>query len=502
MYMLSKYFSGDLSSEEDFQPLLNCEIWDPMVKRFITFNMENQITYASISYESRNYQIVIGDDFAEIILGNVDAKSMRIWRGANLNHCQELSLPDVQSDGIIDLELTGKRWEGGVLNGEPFGFGLMYNDANNIIYRGFYWNRKPVCYGETFFQSRNLQYRGSLNYEFKNGEGVLYDNRGLVEYSGMWTCDYPVKTSFHFPNIHSYLEEFVIADDSLNDECITLLQLEYMAKLRRIVIGKHCFNQVNTTIINELKALECIEIGEECFNPYSETDPDMREERDNGEMEEEEESDEENDDEEEDDYFEDDYYEDDYFEDDYFEEEYGSDMTEEDVDLVPYKGQLTITNCPCLQSIEIRNHSFVDATNCKMTNLPALQSISFGEECFWPAQKFILRGMYFLLLIIIDMPLLTQITLKAFAFDYFEEAVLESTCNFEPLILDLPSLTTIELGEGALQGNGNSEKTKSEEEPFYYTNTVILRSNFFFSLSKLSLLSRSSSSFLFSWRRE
>ena len=41
---------------------------------------------------------------------------------------------------------------------------------------------------------------------------------------------------------------------------------------------------------------------------------------------------------------------------------------------------------------------------------------------------------------------------------------------------DLPSLTTIELKEGALQGNGNTDRVASEEEPYYYKNTLIMRS--------------------------
>ena len=63
---------------------------------------------------------------------------------------------------------------------------------------------------------------------------------------------------------------------------------------------------------------------------------------------------------------------------------------------------------------------------------------------------------------------------------------------------DLPSLTTIELKEGALQGNGNTDRVASEEEPYYYKNTLIMRSiicdckilmlNSYFSLIYNSLL--------------
>ena len=45
---------------------------------------------------------------------------------------------------IIDLNTEGRRWEGGELNGKPFGFGVEYSEKGNLVYEGFVFEGKYV----------------------------------------------------------------------------------------------------------------------------------------------------------------------------------------------------------------------------------------------------------------------------------------------------------------------------------------------------------------------
>lgn len=73
------------------------------------------------------------------------------------------------SSGVIDLERTGRRWEGGVLNGYgcgcecPCGYGNEYNDDNVLVYEGFVYDGRRVCYGK--------EYRGVYN----NNNNLIYE---------------------------------------------------------------------------------------------------------------------------------------------------------------------------------------------------------------------------------------------------------------------------------------------------------------------------------------
>ena len=60
----------------------------------------------------------------------------------------ELSIYGMRETVIIDLNREGRRWEGGELNGKPFGFGREYSGDDNLVYEGFVFEGKKVCFGK------------------------------------------------------------------------------------------------------------------------------------------------------------------------------------------------------------------------------------------------------------------------------------------------------------------------------------------------------------------
>ena len=55
-------------------------------------------------------------------------------------------------------------------------------------------------------------------------------------------------------------------------------------------------------------------------------------------------------------------------------------------------GLCRITNCPNLRQLEIGDESFKDFKSFELSNVNSLQSIKFGNECFWYAKDFSLKG--------------------------------------------------------------------------------------------------------------
>lgn len=63
--------------------------------------------------------------------------------------------PNIQDMCILDISLSGERWEGEVLNNQPFGYGLIYNENNIITYMGFMINGKKECFGITYYPEKS-----------------------------------------------------------------------------------------------------------------------------------------------------------------------------------------------------------------------------------------------------------------------------------------------------------------------------------------------------------
>ena len=107
-------------------------------------------------------------------------------------------------------------------------------------------------------------------------------------------------------------------------------------ELERIVIGNECFGSVRSFELNGLSELENIVIGQKSFT-YAKT---------------------------------------------------GSDVW----DSKRSDGLYRIVNCPKLQSIQIDMFSFSDYHSFELNNLPSLQSIDMGHQCFYYAPVFSLTG--------------------------------------------------------------------------------------------------------------
>ena len=232
--------------------------------------------------------------------------------------------------GIIDLDTNGRRWEGVVKDGKPFGFGVLYNEEGRKEYEGFMINESKTCYGIEYYSDIDTaQYDGCYYNNNRFGKGTLYDRNGVIEYDGLWKNDSPYSPQFDGKAVDNHTESIVILDKSLNKPESIILS-SFLHSLKQIVIGDDCFGNVRFFELDGLSELESLVIGKKSFRIS------------------------------------------------------GSERND---------GSCRIVNCANLISIQIGDRSFSDYHSFELNDLPSLQSIAIDDYCFYWTPSFSLTGL-------------------------------------------------------------------------------------------------------------
>ncbi|KNB41241.1 hypothetical protein JH06_5693 [Blastocystis sp. subtype 4] len=117
--------------------------------------------------------------------------------------------------------------------------------------------------------------------------------------------------------------------------------------------------------------------------------------------------------------------------------------------------EFKIMNCPQLKSLSIGYWSFRRYNGFELSELPQLISVVMGNYGFYNARNAVFR----------DLPSLETIVLGNNAFQNAE---------YELNISDLPKLTVLRLWSYCLKGSTSTKTT--DVIPYYYKNTLIMRS--------------------------
>ena len=131
--------------------------------------------------------------------------------------------------------------------------------------------------------------------------------------------------------------EWVVGNYQYNEASRTQLKLRRLVRLKRIVIGNDCFGNVRVFELDGLSELESVVVGWESF-AYAKTENAI--------------------------------------------------LSSKRTD-----GDYRIVNCPKLKSIQIGYASFSDYHSFELNNLPSLQSIDIGDNCFDWAPSLSLTGL-------------------------------------------------------------------------------------------------------------
>ncbi|KAK8829786.1 hypothetical protein WA577_001179, partial [Blastocystis sp. JDR] len=91
----------------------------------------------------------------------------------------------IEHNQVLDLSDDGERWEGDVLNNQPYGWGVLYDSDGEKKYEGFRIGEVNVCYGTRYYSDiQKPEYEGEWFEGNRWGRGIEYDRKGNTVYEG------------------------------------------------------------------------------------------------------------------------------------------------------------------------------------------------------------------------------------------------------------------------------------------------------------------------------
>ena len=263
-----------------------------------------------------NGVIVEYDSRGRIVRVDVDKKELLEVEGVDLS--------EMKRNEILDLSVEGDRWEGDVLNGNPCGWGVMYDKNNERVYEGFRIDGKSVCYGRTYYSDiSRLEYEGEWCDGGRWGRGVQYDRNGVVVYDGEWLNDDRLEKRIEITSVtvllHNHIEALSVSNGCCNGRDLKELDLHLFVNLRELKVGSKCFEYVKKVNICGLKELERMIVGSWSFRRANDSKG----------------------------------------------------------------GSFYLRNCPKLKSLKMGRYSFNDYTVIEIENVDALEVIEIGDLNEW-----------------------------------------------------------------------------------------------------------------------
>ena len=176
----------------------------------------------------------------------------------------------IDHNQVLDLSDDGERWEGDVLNNEPFGWGVLYDSENRMAYEGFRIRGVNVCYGSSYYPDvQKVEYEGGWFEGIRWGRGVQYDRNGKTVFDGEWMNDEPFRRRVVLNEenqfFHSHIEELNLGSNSCNGREWNALDLGFISHLRLLQVGDECFKNAKEVKLIGLSQLERVVIGNNSF---------------------------------------------------------------------------------------------------------------------------------------------------------------------------------------------------------------------------------------------
>ena len=294
----------------------------------MVYDIGSEQSYGMLEWNQKYFVIDWSNDVNRVTMIDLNRNEMVVYENG-----EEVKLDCV--DDVIDLSVNGKRWEGKVRDGKPFGYGVMYDEEGRKEYEGFMMNGVKSVKGVEYYSDiGRVKYDGCLYNDEYNGRGILYNRNRMVEYDGLWKNGKPYCNQFDGLTIDNHTESIEIVNNSFN-EVKFFIPPFFLYSLKRLLIRDDCFERARLFELNGLIELKSVVIG---VNSIS-ANPN---------------------------------------------EPWNSERSD---------GVFSIVNCLKLESIQIGHYSFGDFHSFELTNLPSLQTIDIGYMCFYWSPSFSLTGL-------------------------------------------------------------------------------------------------------------
>ena len=138
------------------------------------------------------------------------------------------------------------------------------------MYEGFRVGEVNVCYGRQYYPDVGvIEYEGDLCEGLRWGRGAQYNRNGVTLTDGEWVdgehVEKIVVLSEDSAWLHNHIEELVVGDNCCNGEEWKELDLRCFFLLRELTVGNQCFKNVEVFKCRQLSALERVEVGANSF---------------------------------------------------------------------------------------------------------------------------------------------------------------------------------------------------------------------------------------------
>ena len=297
----------------------------------IVYDMKTDCEYGVLLREGKCYEVKQSVFEKQTVEVDLNSHEIRVLRN---NEWMEYN----KEEGCIDLDTNGRRWEGGVKDGKPFGYGVLFNEEGLEEYEGFMMDGRKSFYGKEYYEDiERVEYDGYYYDGKRFGKGVLYNRNGVIQYDGLWMDDkhYSLEPSKRAVSNHS---QVLKVEDRSFDDMISFRLPSWLHSLKRIVIGCNSYYKARLFEVNGLNELKNIEVGDDSYTNRA------------------------------------------------------SDWI--DTDNRMFGAVCRVMNCPKLESINFKRDTFRCYHACVLENLPSLQSIRMDDSCFCRILSFSLNGIY------------------------------------------------------------------------------------------------------------
>ena len=229
---------------------------------------KNELCWYDEGVIEKSHSVVVELGLNRVIEVSIDSHALLRVNGEEAKGMEQAQ--------VLDLSDDGERWEGDVLNNEPYGWGVLYDSENRMVYEGFRIGDVNVCYGTQYYSDiQKVEYEGEWFEGRRWGRGIQYDRNGKTVFDGEWMDNEPVIKRVVLTEenqlLHNHIEELVVQDNSCNGPEWTALDLSFIPSLRLFEVGYHCFTSVNEVKVIGLNQLERVVIGRDSFWHFSDS---------------------------------------------------------------------------------------------------------------------------------------------------------------------------------------------------------------------------------------
>ena len=220
----------------------------------------------------------VGEDrgvekWGDIIRCISDGKDIVVnWKHRQLVRVDGEDVRGIEHGKVLDLNDDGERWEGDVLNNQPYGWGVLYDKEGEKAYEGFRVGDVNVCCGTKYYSDiQKVEYEGEWFEGKRWGRGVQYNREGEVMFDGEWMYDKHMKKeetviTDYCTLLHNHLEVLHVCCGCCNEREWRMIDFSVMPNLRELRVEDDCFVNVEEVKIVGMKKLESVVIGDNCFS--------------------------------------------------------------------------------------------------------------------------------------------------------------------------------------------------------------------------------------------